>query len=829
MLSWAHTRGGRAWMFFVASVAVSFGTPLVARGNAATCPEDVTGDGYITIRDVAIILQNFGLAKATNADGDVTGNETVDLGDLSAVLRLFNQRCPNLLPCPADINQNNIVDAGDMAVLLSQFGQSTPGVPLDGDLDGDFDVDVNDLVIMLNQIGSSCPGTGADCQTSTATWENTDIKPQSGLFQLDFDATPNAAGMDGLTCLSQGPAGAYADTAVAVRFNVSGTIDARNADVYEADQTIAYTPGTTYHFRLVVDVPLHQYSVYVGTPDGSETLLASNYAFRTQQAGVSQLDTLNLNSSIGTHDVCDPTISIPGNQPPVADGGDGQTVYDEDGDGVETVTLDGSASYDADGTIVSYRWMDGTTLLAEGAQPSVQATLAVGSHMIILTVVDDQGASATDTVQVSIGAVGMTTPMSSVSQYGITWTFDRDYEVGQFVTGDYYVVGPVTIVSVSPAPSGGRNGSMINPQPGFDQAYDGRWQYYNADLGVTFPVTLQPNQSLVSTISLSGEGPYTDLMGEEVSSEHAYLRAAAVLTCLNAAVPQTTFRPPLVGDVKPLFDSANLRVDLLPALTPTGGALTVPASGDPIMQYKRYFERPWILHQWDWLGRMIHPIENMPNYHREMYALQGDAALLLLCDYPNRMELLIPYVQVGIDTYYVSITDQGENTLYKWNVIFAGLMLDDWAMQHTSYNYRTDFMTYYAGTGSSSIGNPSVSRGWTGATVLWRQRAGDMEHEHLDPVDWGAVPAGGGIVREAYRRSNSYVWIGAALAARIMGAQDLWNHPPFFDYVDRWMTEPDATNMAYLENLWNYQLWIPGGASISQFAAQMWSQYRSQY
>jgi hypothetical protein len=33
----------------------------------------------------------------------------------------------------------------------------------------------------------------------------------------------------------------------------------------------------------------------------------------------------------------------------------------------------------------------------------------------------------------------------SVSQYGITWTFEKPARVGQFVNGDWYVVGPVTV------------------------------------------------------------------------------------------------------------------------------------------------------------------------------------------------------------------------------------------------------------------------------------------------------------------------------------------------------------------------------------------------
>src|SRR5438270_6090871 len=33
----------------------------------------------------------------------------------------------------------------------------------------------------------------------------------------------------------------------------------------------------------------------------------------------------------------------------------------------------------------------------------------------------------------------------SLSQYGMTWIFDQPTRAGQFVNGDWYVVGPVTI------------------------------------------------------------------------------------------------------------------------------------------------------------------------------------------------------------------------------------------------------------------------------------------------------------------------------------------------------------------------------------------------
>lgn len=57
-------------------------------------------------------------------------------------------------------------------------------------------------------------------------------------------------------------------------------------------------------------------------------------------------------------------------------------------------------------------------------------------------------------VCVGLKADDAATWASSVTQHGITWTFSTARPVGQFVNGDYWVVGPVTINSVSPAPSG---------------------------------------------------------------------------------------------------------------------------------------------------------------------------------------------------------------------------------------------------------------------------------------------------------------------------------------------------------------------------------------
>ena len=88
------------------------------------------------------------------------------------------------------------------------------------------------------------------------------------------------------------------------------------------------------------------------------------------------------------------------NAQPVANAGNDQTVLDNNDSGYEAVTLDGRASYDDDGPLVSYTWKEGETVIANGETALV--SLAVGIHTITLTVGDILGATDTDTVIITV-------------------------------------------------------------------------------------------------------------------------------------------------------------------------------------------------------------------------------------------------------------------------------------------------------------------------------------------------------------------------------------------------------------------------------------------
>ena len=134
-----------------------------------------------------------------------------------------------------------------------------------------------------------------------------------------------------------------------------------------------------------------------------------------------------------------------GNVPPVASAGSDQVVIDSDNTGTEDVTLDGSGSFDPDGSIVNYEWTEGTTLVATGVTPIV--ALGVGEHTLVLTVTDNQGATDTDVVIITVNEY---VEPSECSDYLPNENEDMVLPTGGLTAGGDIVVGTNVNTNGSP-------------------------------------------------------------------------------------------------------------------------------------------------------------------------------------------------------------------------------------------------------------------------------------------------------------------------------------------------------------------------------------------
>jgi hypothetical protein len=172
-----------------------------------------------------------------------------------------------------------------------------------GATDGDT---VNDTAAEASAPGDRAAALDACGAVATAggPWWNQGFPGQARRFHVEFDATPSTVGLDAVIGLSDGAATGFTGLAAIVRFNASGTIDVRDGDTYHASSSISYSAGTTYHIRIDLDVRTHRYSVFVRF--GSYLGIARDYLFRTEQAGVTQLNDIasKVDGATGSVAIC---------------------------------------------------------------------------------------------------------------------------------------------------------------------------------------------------------------------------------------------------------------------------------------------------------------------------------------------------------------------------------------------------------------------------------------------------------------------------------------------------------------------------------------------
>ncbi len=419
-----------------------------------------------------------------------------------------------------------------------------------------------------------------------------------------------------------------------------------------------------------------------------------------------------------------------------------------------------------------------------------------------------------------------TAVVSQVTQNGITFVFAQPSRVGQFVNGDWFVLGPVAIVDMLPqvVNVGGRvmNGAMVNPSPAtVNQGYDSN--LYTAQ----FANFYQP--ALNRALGVSPQAPLLLLAGDALVKVEslvnppgiANLQRAAVLTCLADVPYAGSFRPPYAGtDHTVRYHMGMIDWSKLANLQ--------PASGMPLpSEVAAKVSRVWLDHCPSWLGRMMHPQDNMPDYGRDLAALIGEAALMTNCALPevDRREITAGLVQIGIDCYG-NLTGGcrwpglgGHASGRKLPILYAGTLLGDAGMLAIGRNYVSQ--RQLNGASISYFGEDSQTfTVQETAPGVYNWGYGGYTAADVGLAEWGFSHTDSPQNDHSLWTADSYRicctvngWIGNVLAARIMGLRSDWNHQVLFDYSDHYMgTETTPWTRS----------WLP-------WVDSMWLRYRPQY
>ncbi len=279
---------------------------------------------------------------------------------------------------------------------------------------------------------------------------------------------------------------------------------------------------------------------------------------------------------------------------------------------------------------------------------------------------------------------------SSLSKWGITWTFAGAVEYGTFANGDYWVVGPVTINAMTPDWDGTLNGWEINPTVQTSQGFVAGVSGYDALLRPAMPFTMTSG-SLVKTI---GQTPTVD---------GSNIKTAAVLTVLTEVPPGNgagVFRPPYVGTNKPIYLVSNIRQDLLPTgYAPVANMPTLATVTANFSKCLRMDHRPST-------PRWFRPTDAMKGYQPNNTQEINEAMLRLMMmdSYADKLPALIQFTQHTIDQAYAVLygyrnSDDGHNPNHRVMAAWAATLLDISAVKTllaTATGFHEDLYLYSA-------------------------------------------------------------------------------------------------------------------------------------
>jgi len=386
---------------------------------------------------------------------------------------------------------------------------------------------------------------------------------------------------------------------------------------------------------------------------------------------------------------------------------------------------------------------------------------------------------------------------SSVMQYGMTFTFDAQQTVGQYANGDYWVLGPITLVSTSPAFDGQHHGFEVDPDSIQQNGFDYRLDTFNASRVPKLPLKIIGPASIVKTVSVLPLNNTKCL---------PCLQTATVLTVVSAIPPDngaSQFRPGYFGSNKRFFGTASAQVANLPNLKPSKLAHPVDFS-EVITQ----FQKVQLDHKADWPSEFLHPVDNMPAYGAYITIATGKAGIRLLeadvlTNTTHGHCALIMFLQAGIDWHSMLSNGMywpangGHEAGRKLPLTFAAWLFNDVEMKNNVINasghelnkFQEDGEVYMGGTDSTKVlWGAQHEGGCNNENDYWTLvKTGDGNRICADPyrlIDGGPIPG------DTYQFCcNSMPWKAGALAIHLIPEMKrIWNYVPYTLYEERWVT-----------------------------------------
>jgi hypothetical protein len=466
----------------------------------------------------------------------------------------------------------------------------------------------------------------------------------------------------------------------------------------------------------------------------------------------------------------------------------------------------------------------GTVFLftSHAATPTASIEPENGTLASCATAGSDSNASGGHFVRFT-NCAGQTTIASSVSQYGITWTFDSPKTVGQFANGDYWVVGPVTITSMSPAfdNTTKSNGWDVNPTDTNEQPFDGDAYDYNQALMPSLPYAATANESIVKAVSVA-------VPKGDCKSDGSCVQKAAVLTVLGSVPANngtTVFRPSYFGTSanKSLLSTTDMDAHLgeLPRLSST---TAIDAKLPTLANAYDDVKRVAMVHKDEWAGTSIKPRDSFRGmvkpYGPGVSNINADSFLRMLTVKPGdseteRRQVAIALTQYGIDIYgmiqggAIFKGDGGNNLGYRLPMAWSGYILNNatikakLASAPTCAFPETDVLIPSGGDSGGDTDPRNncdyfKARKNISGRALWGQRRGDengywaalaANNDSSNILDPYGIIDGGGMTGTGYQNccNSSALKASALVVGLIPGLRSVYNNEAQLEYADRWV------------------------------------------